>query len=151
MSRRFSSFGKRIVVCFLIAVVMLSFTAVPAYAVESRASDYLESYTSYICAMGDGELQIWFRVTGSDDWADLGVLTIRLYESSDGANWTWVKTFRHTSYQQMLGHDTGHVMSYVSYEGTPGKYYKAYVTIWAGDADNNGDTRYFWTDPELCV
>lgn len=144
----------------LIFILVLSF-ALPTGA-NAAASDeimplaslYLTSYTSYICAMGNGDLQIWFRVTGTDDWAALGVLTIRLYESptnTSSSTWTWVETFRHTTYSEMLGHDTCFHMSHVEYEGTPGMYYKAYVTIWAGDEDNNGDTRYIWTPVELCT
>lgn len=114
------------------------------------ASDYLTAYSAYICAMGNGELQIWFRVNGTDDWADIGALRIMLYESSDQSNWTWVKTFRHANYEQMLAHDIWHVLDHVDYKGTPGKYYKAYVTIWAGD-EETGDTRYIWTPVELCT
>ena len=32
----------------------------------------------------------------------------------------------------------------LTYNGTAGKYYKAYVCIWGGK-DGDGDTRYFWT------
>ena len=108
------------------------------------------SYTSYICHMGSGELQIWFRVTGVDDWADIGVLTIYLYESTDQTNWTRVKTFRHMDYEQMLGHNFGHHMNYVTYQGTVGRYYKAYVCIWAG-SETDGDSRYIWTDVEYAA
>lgn len=44
----------------------------------------------------------------------------------------------------MLGHDAIHYSSHVDYQGIAGRYYKAYVTIWAGK-DGGGDTRYFWT------
>lgn len=139
----------------LIAVLLIfSCCTFSASAVESRASYYLDSYTSYICAMGNGEIQIWFYVTGVDDWADIGALTIQLYESSTNttsSTWTWVETFQHYDNKQMLAHDTWHILECVSYQGTPGKYYKAYVTIWAGDEDNNGDTRYIWTPVELCT
>ena len=77
-----------------------------------------------------------------------GVLSIQLYESTDQVNWTWVKTFMHNENDSMLAHDTGHHMSHVDYDGRLCKYYRAYVCIWAGDADNNGDARYFWTDVE---
>lgn len=120
---------------------------VPVQAVEPRASYYLSSYTSYICHMGGGELQIWFRVTGVDDWADIGTLTIMLYESSDQTNWTRVKTFMHTDYPEMLDHESDHHMSYVTYQGKPCRYYRAYVCIWAG-SETDGDARYIWTPVE---
>ena len=51
--------------------------AVPE-AVQPLASAYLMDYTAYICAMGDGDLEIWWEVTGTDYWADIGVLVISL-------------------------------------------------------------------------
>ena len=137
------------VACFLAIVLMIPFganAAVPK-TVAPCASDYLASYTSYICHMGGGDLEIWYRVTGVGEWADIGVLSIQLFESTDQVKWTRVTTFEHYKYDTMLGHNTGHHMSHVDYEGSTGKYYKAYVCIWAGDG-TNGDARYFWTDVE---
>lgn len=138
-----------------VSVVLAIILAVPFGAnatgnetVMPRASDYLASYTSYICHMGGGDLEIWFRVTGVDDWADIGVLNIQLFESTDQVNWTRVAAFQHYDYDTMLEHDTWHHLSHVDYQGTLGKFYLAYVCIWAGDENNNGDARYIWTDVE---
>ena len=73
--------------------------------VSPRASDYLAAYTAYICAMGGGDLEIWFEVTGTDYWADIGVLTIYLYESTDNSNFYWVDTFHFSDYPNMLWHN----------------------------------------------
>ena len=100
--------------------------------------------------MGDGNLEIWWEVCGTRIWADIGVLTIYLYESTDNSNFYWVKTFAFTDYPHMLLHDDYFSMDCVSYEGVPGRYYKAYVQIWAGPEDG-GDTRYIWTPVELCT
>lgn len=118
--------------------------------VVPRASDYLAAYTAYICAMGSGDLEIWFEITGTRTWADIGVLTIYLYESTDNSNFYWVKTFQFTEYENMLWHDSFFCMDHVDYEGVPGRYYKAYVQVWAGPEDG-GDTRYFWTPVERCT
>lgn len=118
--------------------------------VQPMASAYLMDYTAYICAMGDGDLEIWWEVCGTDIWADVGVLMISLYESTDNINFYWVKSFRFTNYPQMLVHDDYFCMDYVSYEGVPGRYYKAYVQVWAGPEDG-GDGRYIWTPVELCT
>ena len=114
------------------------------------ASAYLTSYTAYICAMGDGDLEIWWEVCGTGTWADVGVLSIYLYESTDNTNWEWVKTFQFTTYENMLAHNTYFCMSHVDYDGVPGRYYKAYVHIWAGPEDG-GDGRYIWTPVERCT
>ena len=117
---------------------------------QHYASAYLMDYTPYICAMGDGDLEIWWEVTGTGTWADIGVLSVYLYESTDGVNWGWVKTFQFTQYPNMLWHDDFMCVDHVDYEGVPGRYYKAYVCIWAGPEDG-GDRRYIWTPVERCT
>lgn len=124
--------------------------AVAPETVEPRASAYLMAYTAYICAMGGGDLEIWFEVLGTGTWADIGVLTVSLYESTDNSNFYWVKSFRFTDYPNMLWHDDFVCMDHVDYEGVPGRYYKAYVHIWAGPEDG-GDGRYIWTPVERCT
>ena len=118
--------------------------------VSPMASDYLAAYTAYICAMGGGDLEIWFEVTGTGTWADIGVLTVYLYESTDNSNFYWVDTFHFSDYPNMLWHNDSICVDHVDYEGVPGRYYKAYVQVWAGPEDG-GDTRYFWTPVERCT
>ena len=119
--------------------------------VSPMASSYLSSYTAYICAMGNGELQIWYEVCGTRTQEYLGVLSIQLYESTDNVNWSWVKTFLHEDYDTMLAQNTFFHMDCVTYyEGVPGRYYKAYVGIWGGP-DDCGDSRYIWTPVEICT
>ena len=144
-------------ICIRLIAIILSFSlcasigtqAAEAETVEPRASAYLAAYTAYICAMGNGNLEIWFEVLGTDYWADIGVLTISLYESTDNSNFYWVKAFHFTDYPQMLAHNDYFRMAHVDYEGIPGRYYKAYVCIWAGPEDG-GDVRYIWTPVERC-
>ena len=141
----------------LLAVILVVSLCAPVGAhaaepetAEPRASAYLMAYTAYICAMGGGDLEIWFEVTGTDYWADIGVLTIYLYESTDNQNWYWVETFLFEDHDSMLWHDNYYCVDHVDYEGVPGRYYKAYVQVWAGPEDG-GDTRYFWTPVERCT
>ena len=142
------------IIATLLAVIL--FTPVHAQAavpetVAPMASSYLSSYTAYICAMGNSELQIWFEVLGTRTQVYLGVMEVYLYESTDNQNWSWVKTFLHEDYDTMLAQNTFFHMDYVPYyEGIPGRYYKAYVSIWGGPADC-GDYRYLWTPVEICT
>ena len=153
MERKRDRFFIKIIAA-LLAVILL--TPVQAYAavpetVSPMASAYLATYNAYICAMGDGELQIWFRVTGTRTQEYIGALTVHLYESTDNENWSWADTFLHEDYDTMLVQNTFAHMSYVTYdEGVPGRYYKAYVGIWGGPADC-GDARYIWTPVEICT
>ena len=141
----------------LIAIVLIFSMCAPIGAqaampetVQPMASAYLTAYTAYICAMGNGDMEIWWEVTGTGYWADIGVLTIYLYESTDNSNFYWVETFRFTEYTNMLWHNNFFSMDHVDYEGVPGRYYKAYVQIWAGPEDG-GDQRYIWTPVERCT
>lgn len=131
----------RIVAFFLI--VTMSFPVIVS-AVEPRASDYLDSYQAYVYPAGSGEIQVWFSVTADDYMDDLGALWIEVYESSDNSTWTYKKTYRHTDYSYLLDQNDIFYSSHISYQGVKGRYYKAYVCIWAGK-DGGGDTRYFWT------
>jgi len=137
-----------------IAVCLILALSVPVTANASQVEDvmpcasyYLDSYNTYICTMGSGKLEIWFEVMGTGDMDELGTLSIKLYESSNNSSWTLVKTFLHENNSSMLAEDDYFYCSYVPYQGTAGKYYKAYVCIWAG-RNGSGDTRYLWTPVE---
>lgn len=144
MQQTYSNFTRS---CSLIlAIVLLFCTLVPinASAAEARASYYLSSYQSYVYPAGSGEIQVWFSVTGVDYMDELGALSIHIYESSDNSTWTYKATYRHTNYSNMLATDDIFHSGHITYQGIVGKYYKAYVCIWAGK-DGGGDTRYYWT------
>lgn len=115
-------------------------------AVEPRASDYLNSYSAYIYNAGWYKVQVWISVTGTVYMDEIGSLTIWLYESTDNESWSLVKTFDYADYPDILGYDDYSHVGHVEYQGVIGRYYQAYVCVWAGK-DGDGDTRYFWTAP----
>lgn len=110
---------------------------------QPYASKYLSLYNTYICDLGNGNFQIWYEVMGTDDMDEIGVLSIILYEVNSDGSLTRVKTFLHENYSSMLAYDDYYHCSYVSYQGSSSKTYKAYVCIWAGK-NGSGDTRYMW-------
>lgn len=136
----------RVISLFLVIVFILP---LPVFAVENNeiqpyASYYLTSYQAYVYPAGSGEVQVWFSVTADDYMDEIGALSIHLYESTDNTNWTYKKTFRYSDYSDMLDYNDIYHSGHVSYQGVTGRYYKAYVCIWAGK-DGDGDTRYYWT------
>ena len=137
---------KKSVAIKIIAILLVAVFLIPieAFAVESRASDYLSRYSAYIYPAGWGKVQVWFDVDATGDMDHVGALEIRLYESKDNETWTWVKTFDYMDYDDMLAYDDFYNTGHVEYQGTIGRYYKAYICVWAGK-DGGGDTRYFWT------
>ena len=153
MERKRNRFIIKLIAAILVVVL---FTPVSAYAavpetVSPMASAYLASYTAAIHPAGNGELQVWFRVTGTGTQDYLGALIVQLFESTDNENWVCVETYRHINYPDMLAQNTYAHMSHVVYnEGVSGRYYKAYVGIWGGPGDT-GDARYFWTPVVTCT
>lgn len=141
---------RSVFACFMAVIMMISIfpSNVEAAAVEPiqpNASSYLSSYNAYVYLAGGGLVQVYFNVEGTGMMDELGALTIELYESTDKSNWTWVETFKHTLNEGMLAYNDFFYASHVDYQGVEGRYYKAYVCLWAGK-DGKGDTRYFWTN-----
>lgn len=136
-----------------IAVLLVLVFITPMYVNASdsqptpRASYYLDSYNAYPYNAAFGKIRIYFHVMGVEYMDEIGALNIKIYESTDNENWTLVKTFKHNTTSGMLGANEIYYSSYVEYAGTIGRYYKAYVCLWAGK-DGNGDTRYMWTQPQ---
>ena len=141
MSHKKSSRVVRIVSLLLVITIVLP---VSVMATEPRSSLYLHSYSAYIYPAGWGKVQVWFDVDGTGYMDEIGALEIKLYESTDNETWTWIKTYQHYNNSGMLGYDDFSHYGHVEYNGTIGRYYKAYVCVWAGK-DGDGDTRYFWT------
>ena len=133
------------IISVLLALVLV--IPVHAAAVETRASYYLDAYSAYVYPAGWGKVQVWVSVQGTSDMDEIGALEIQIYESKDNENWYWVDTFMYTDYPDMLGYDDYYHTGHVEYNGTIGRYYKAYVCVWAGQ-NGSGDTRYFWTSPK---
>lgn len=138
----------------LVAMFMVVLFALPVKAgatstdiIQPRESYYLSSYNAYIYLAGNGLVQVYFNAQGTSTMDELGALSVSLYESKDGNEWTWKKTFTHDSTSGMLSYNDYFHSSYVEYQGVEGRYYKAYVCIWGGKG-GKGDTRYFWTIPQ---
>lgn len=136
----------RIMALLLIFAMLLPMTvnAAEANIVQPRASDYLSSYSGYVSVAGSGKVHLCFSVTGTGTMDQVGALKIQVYESTDNENWTWKKTYNNNSYPSMIGTNKLYHSGYMTYQGVAGRYYKAYIGVYAGN-DGAGDTRYFWT------
>lgn len=133
------------VVSLVLAIVLI--LPVGVMETETRSSLYLHSYSAYLYPAGWGKIQVWFEVDGTNYMDEIGALEIQLCESKDNETWTWVETFQHQYDSGLLGYNNHYHDCHVEYSGTIGRYYKAYVCVWAGK-DGDGDTRYFWTPSE---
>lgn len=131
------------IVAFALVIALIVPTGVSA-VVQPRASDYLSAYNAYVYLPGNGEVRVYFNVEGTGYMDEIGALSIKIYESTDNSTWTRVVTRTHDSTSGMLSYNDDYHSGYVSYNGVAGRYYKAYVCVWAGK-DGDGDTRYFYT------
>lgn len=126
-------------VSLLLAVVMV--LAVPAAAMENenaRASSFFMSSDVYLYKTSSTKFQAWFEVTALTGMDKLGASEIKIQESSDGENWTTVKTCTMENYSNLICENTGFHGSYVSYTGTIGKYYRAKITLYAKNSTGTG-------------
>lgn len=149
--RNTSAIIRMMAITLVIALTLpMGVSAATVETVQPRASDYLDSYNAYVYCAGDGAIQVWFTVTGTEYMDTLGALTIRIYESTDGTNWTWKKSFTNDTTTSMIGYNDYYYSGHVDYQGVIGRYYRAYVTIWAGK-NGQGDSRYFYTSAKRAI
>ena len=127
-------------VSLLLAVVMV--LAVPAAAMENenaRASSFFGSSDVYLYQTSSTKFQAWFEVSALYTMDKLGASEIKIQESSDGENWTTVKTCTMANYSNLICENTGLHGSYVSYTGTAGKYYRAKITLYAKNGTGSAE------------
>lgn len=129
---------------------VLSLIAIPAKAatkapVEPRESAYLQKYNSDARKSGEETIKISTCVTGTSVMADIGVKSISIQYSYDGEYWYPARTFNCIAFPEIMGHNKITHIASVEHTGTPGRYYRAYITFWAGDG-TNGDARYVYTN-----
>ena len=134
---------KRFLRLVSLILVMAMLCAAPANAaVEEEAttysSAYFMKYSTYLYKISSIQFQVWFDVTATGGMDQLGVSSIKVQRSADKETWTTMKTYTPDSYSQMLCENTGMHTGYVTYAGTAGYYYRAYVTFYAKDSSGQG-------------
>lgn len=118
-----------------LAIVII--TAIPANAVETgaeRSSSFFARSSVYLYETTSTTFQAWFEVTGMRTMDKIGAKEIKIQRSSDNENWTTVKTYSMDDYYSTLicENTAGHAAC-VTYTGTRGYYYRAYIKLYAED------------------
>ncbi|MBR4289515.1 MAG: hypothetical protein IKT52_02620 [Oscillospiraceae bacterium] len=85
----------------------------------------------YLCNVSGNSFEAWFDVTGTGTMDLIGAEFIKIQRSSDNSNWTTVKTFSRSSNSSLVDTDTVTHAAGVSYTGSRGYYYRAYVQLYA--------------------
>ena len=131
-------------VCILLSVIMV--LSVPAAAVEnaeSRASNFFASSDVFISMTTSTQFRVWFEVSALGVMEKVGASEIKVQKSSDGTNWTTMKTYSMDNYSNMICENTGSHTAYVTYTGQTGYYYRAKITLYAKNSSGSGEwTRY---------
>lgn len=130
-------------VCVILIVALMA--AVPVYADDGIApcsSSFFMRYDTYLYAVSSTttttRFQVVFDVTGTGIMDEIGVNYIEIQRSSDGQNWTVMRTCTPANYSQMIDYDTHSHVDYISYTGTKGYYYRAYVEFYAKNSTGQG-------------
>ena len=123
--------------CFLLIAVLLFTTSV--YAAEPRASDYFLSSSVYLHKTSSTTFEAWFEVNCLGIMDEVGASVVKIQRSSDGENWTTMRTYTKASYTSMTDTNTSAHYSCVSYTGTAGYYYRAYIVLYAKKGTGTGE------------
>lgn len=121
-------------VCILVCVMSM---AIPAFAMEARASQQIKTYDIDVSAQSNS-IDAYFLVNGTGPMNKLGCERIDIYTKS-GSSWIWStgKSENDTGMSKTGGQLYANTISFSKSAGTR---YRVAVTIFA--EDNNGrDTR----------
>ena len=125
---------KRFVQCTCLILSIVMIFAIPAFAsetVDSKGSSYFGKSSVFLCNVSGTSFEAWFDVTCVNIMDVVGVNFIKIQRSSDGNNWTTVKTYTKENYPNLVR--SNHVIhtAGVSYTAVGGYYYRAFVQLYA--------------------
>lgn len=121
----------RVISFFLVAVMLFSTVAFAAEEASARASNYFLASSVYLYKTTGTTFQVWFDVKSVKTMDELGASMIKVQRSSDGETWTTMKTYSKADYPELICEDTVRHAACVTYTGTAGYYYRAYVELYA--------------------
>lgn len=132
---------KRFLRCICLLLVLATVISIPVFAAETsepRSSSFFLRSSVYLGNVSGKSFEAWFEVTGVRTMDIIGAKTIKIQRSSDGSNWTTVKTFSMDTYTSLVDTNTITHAKGVSYTGSSGYYYRAYIQLYAKSGVNTG-------------
>lgn len=126
-------------ICLVLIFAICSAIPAGAEEVAPYASNYIGSYSAYLGAETSTSFQVWFSVTALREMDKLGVDFIDIERSSDGSNWTVVKTYDSSDYSNLMKTNTAYHSGHVTYYNKQSGYqYRAYVYFHAEEGNGIG-------------
>lgn len=120
--------------CAVFCIISL---AIPAFAVEMRASDQISAYDIGVTT-SSGSIDVEFSVMGTGMMDKLGCQSIYVYRK-DGTSWVYAGGRTESSTGMSKTNKAGHSNT-ISLSGTAGTQYRVEVTIFAENSAGR-DTR----------
>ena len=130
----------RIMVLGLTLVMLLSATA---FAVESRASEYLSFFSATVTETGDGDLAVSCTVTGSKEMDSIGVNRIEI-QWYNGSRWAVEKVYTSRELLDLQASNDMYVSGKLIHTPEKSGPYRALVTVYAKDGKGS-DSRVITT------
>lgn len=130
---------KRLSAVFLVSVLLILQCSAMALA---RSSDYLDAYGVYLTPVSGGKIVFTADVNALRAMTKVGVTKLYLYESKNGEDFYFKKSYRYEDYPIMMGAGYYHYEDIITYEGTPGYKYYAIAYCYAGDSTGYDEKAY---------
>lgn len=118
-------------VCAVEATPLIGKSIVPM-----RASDYFSYYSVAATSGSEGDVAISISIRPKRTMDSIGATKIVIQEKN-GNLWNEVYTKTESNYNGLLDSDSSSFRGSYTYSGTPGKTYRAIVTLYAEDAFGN--------------
>lgn len=129
-------------VCLTLAFVLCMAIPVSAQEIAPYSSSFFGSYNTYLWKTSNSSFQVWYDVTAVAVMAEIGVDYIDIERSSDGNNWSVVKTYDHDDYSGLVRGNAANHYGYVTYSNMQSGYqYRAYVRFYA--KNSSGGMGYY--------
>ena len=132
---------RRFTRCISIMLVVVMLCGTTVFATENanqRSSSYFWGSGTYLHKTSETTFEAWFDVAATHSMLKLGASSVQIQRSSDGENWTTMRTYSMTSYPNLICENTVAHTSYVTYTGTSGYYYRAMFMLYAKDSSGTG-------------
>lgn len=129
----------RIAICLVLVFTLVSSSV--AYALtESNA--YLSSWNGAVSVANDGTVTVNFGTHGTGCMDKIGASAISIYENGQFQRTYFATNPLYTA--TMMGTNDYDFYGYVTYAGTKGNTYRAYITHYA-ELDGGSGTESMWT------
>ncbi len=132
--------GKRLL-SGIFALVMISSLLCTAASASVKSSAYLDSYRVVLTPDPRGSMVVTVDVTAVGRKPELGAKAVYIYESTDGVDFHWIRTYECEDYPELMGSGGIFYEDVVTFQGVIGRYYYAKACVYAGDS-TGGDERF---------